>query len=88
MQRSSNGDDGNEEHLAQHGVSPYDVEQVFRNDPTWRRNKGGRAAQYVMDGRTDAGRTLRVLVLWADDAERVLCGHCVGSIGQVTPCHV
>lgn len=88
MQRSSNGDDGNEEHLAQHGVSPYDVEQVFRNDPTWRRSKGGRAAQYVMDGRTDAGRTLRVLVLWADDAERVLRGHRVGSIGQVTPCHV
>lgn len=63
-------DDGNEEHLAQHGVSPYDVEQVFGNDPTWRRNKGGRAAQYVMDGRTDAGRPLRVL--WADEAERVL----------------
>lgn len=65
-------DDGNEEHLVQHGVSPYDVEQVFGNDPTWRRNKGGRAAQYVMDGRTDAGRPLRVLVLWADEAERVL----------------
>lgn len=41
----------NEEHLAQHDVSPYEVEQVFHNDPTWRRNKGGRAALSAMDGR-------------------------------------
>jgi hypothetical protein len=65
-------DSSNEEHLAQHDVSPYEVEQVFRNDPQWRRNKRGRAAQYVMDGRTDAGRSLRVLVTWADEVERVL----------------
>lgn len=62
----------NDEHLAQHDVSPYEVEQVFHNDPTWRRNKGGRAALYAMDGRTDAGRALRVLVTWADETERVL----------------
>jgi hypothetical protein len=64
-------DSSNEEHPAQHDVSSYEVEQVFRNDPQWRRNKGGRSAQYVMDGRTDAGRSLRVLVTWADEAERV-----------------
>ena len=65
-------DSSNEEHLAQHDVLPYEVEQVFRNDPQWRRNKRGRAAQYVMDGRTDSGRSLRVLVTWADEAGRVL----------------
>ena len=67
-------------HSSERGVLPYEVEQVFRNDPTWRRNKGGRAAQYVMDGRTGAGRPLRVL--------GTARSHRVGSIGQVTPCHV
>jgi hypothetical protein len=80
-------DSSNEEHLAQHDVSPYEVVQVFRNDPTWRRNKRGRAAQYVMDGRTDAGRSLRVLVTWADEAETCApCRHCLGPIGQVMSC--
>lgn len=45
---------------------------MFANNPTWRRNKRRRAAQYAMDGRTDAGRSLRILVLWADETERVL----------------
>jgi hypothetical protein len=57
---------------ARRGVTAREVEQVFANEPTWRRNKRGRAAQYAMDGRTDAGRPLRVLVTWADEAGRVL----------------
>jgi uncharacterized DUF497 family protein len=61
-----------EEHLARRGVTAREVEQVFAIQPTWRRNKRGRAAQYVMDGCTDAGRSLRVLVTWADEADRVL----------------
>lgn len=65
-------DSANEEHLARHEVSPYEVEQVFHNDPVWRRNKGGRAALYAMDGRTSSGRSLRVLVTWADEPERIL----------------
>lgn len=65
-------DTRNEEHLARRGVTAREVEQVFANEPTWRRNKRGRAAQYAMDGRTDAGRSLRLLVTWADEAGRVL----------------
>lgn len=65
-------DTRNEDHLARRGVTASEVEQVFANNPTWRRNKRRRAAQYAMDGRTDAGRSLRILVLWADETERVL----------------
>lgn len=65
-------DAGNEGHLAKHHITASEVQQVFRNGPTWRRNKGGRAAQYVMDGRTDGGRKLRVLLTWADEGDRVL----------------
>lgn len=63
---------GNEDHLAQRHITAAEVQEVFRNDPTWRRNKGARTAQYVMDGRTDGGRALRVLLTWADEGERVL----------------
>ncbi len=51
------------------------------------RNKRGRAAQYAMDGRTDAGRSLRVLVTWAMRQVGCCVGDRVGSRRQVTSCH-
>jgi uncharacterized DUF497 family protein len=56
-------DEGNEAHLAEHGVSPLDVFQVWVNDPTYARNKKGLAGTYLMVGETDGGRKLTIAVL-------------------------
>lgn len=55
-------DDENEAHLAQHGVSRRIVEQVWLEQPKFRRNKRGRAASHQMIG-PDAGGTLWVICI-------------------------
>jgi uncharacterized DUF497 family protein len=56
-------DDGNELHLAGHGVAADEVVQVFNNDPLWARNLRGRTGNWLMIGRTGGGRPLVVAVL-------------------------
>jgi uncharacterized protein len=48
-------DDDNVEHIAAHGVSPEEVEQVMGRSPTVRR---ARFQRYVATGSTDGGRRL------------------------------
>jgi len=55
-------DDANEQHLAERGVTPAEVHQVFLGDPLWAPNLKGRTATWLMIGRTDGGRPLVVMV--------------------------
>ena len=64
-------DDANEAHLAAHRVSPAEVVQVFNADPLWAANVKGRTADWLMIGRTRAGRALVVAVIF-DEARSVL----------------
>lgn len=50
-------DDGNIDHVAAHGVTQWEVEQVFRRHPKVRRAREGR---YQAAGATEAGRHLVV----------------------------
>jgi uncharacterized protein (DUF1778 family) len=43
-------DSGNEEHVTAHDISVQEIVQVFANNPTVRRNRKHRAAEYVADG--------------------------------------
>ncbi len=49
----------NEEHIAEHGVSPEEVEQACRVAPKVRR---GRCGRYLVLGRTEEGRHLLVVL--------------------------
>lgn len=53
-------DDANEEHIARHGVTPAEVEEVFQGRIYVKRAGGGR---YAVLGRTGTGRHLVVIVL-------------------------
>lgn len=45
---------------------------MLRNDPQVLRNKNTRAAEYRVIGRTDAGRRLRLNIIWSNERERLL----------------
>jgi uncharacterized DUF497 family protein len=60
-------DEGNESELARHHITPEEVEQVLDNEPIWGRNKGGRAGDFVMYGRSHGGRPLTIIVLVKTD---------------------
>jgi hypothetical protein len=66
------GREGALEHLARHDISAQEVEQVFKNGPTWLRNKKGRRANWRMIGSTDGGRPLDIKVLWDEDRGALL----------------
>jgi len=53
-------DEHNEEHVTRHGVTISEVQQVFTNNPTIRRNRRERSADYLGTGTTDGGSTVRV----------------------------
>jgi hypothetical protein len=65
-------DEYNEAELAAHDVFPYEVEQVFWNDPSFSRNKKRATARWRMVGRTDRGRKLQVFIVWADERDGIL----------------
>ncbi len=55
-------DEYNEEHLAQHGISPTEAEEVFFNRYMITPNKKKYGAKrYRIDGRTNQGRRLRLI---------------------------
>jgi len=55
-------DEDNEEHLAEHGIRPWEAEQVFFNRYVITPNKKKHGPRrYRIDGRTDSGRTLRII---------------------------
>ncbi len=65
-------DEYNERELAAHGVFPYEVEQMFWNNPQFSRNKRRAAALWRMVGCTDSGRRLMAFITWADEQDGVL----------------
>jgi hypothetical protein len=64
-------DNGNTAHLLRRGIRWWEVEQIFENDPEWRRDKNAAAGDYYMIGTTSAGRQLLIVVQVLDD-ERAL----------------
>ncbi len=65
-------DAANTRHLARHRITRADVETVFASQPDVRRNKRTGAGDYLVTGRGRGGRRLVIVVVWADEAERVL----------------
>lgn len=53
-------DEHNEEHIARHGVTPREVNQVVENPHIVVRNRKHRRGQHLMIGRTHGGRILIV----------------------------
>jgi uncharacterized protein len=51
-------DDDNIDHIADHGVEPYEAEEVITNRP-WLKRRG--EGKYLAYGQTDAGRFLVVV---------------------------
>ncbi len=73
MQVLFSWDKANRSHIAEHGVSSEEAEQVVLNDPVdlevQIRNGEERTLQV---GETDAGRVLVVVTTWRDDRIRVI----------------
>lgn len=61
-------DEGNESELAAHGISPWEVEEVFGEGPKWAPNKRNRAGDWKMVGRTSGGRRLTVIVRFYEES--------------------
>lgn len=55
-------DDGNTEHIAQRGLTPADIEDVWLENPKYRRNRNQRAASHQMIGPDRGGRYLTVFI--------------------------
>jgi uncharacterized DUF497 family protein len=66
-------DQANSEHIAEHGVSPAEAEQVVLNNPLdlELQNRSGEE-RTVQVGETDAGRVLVVVTTWRDGNVRVV----------------
>lgn len=60
-------DDGNVAHMAEHGVRPLDVEDVWYGRPRFRRNKHGRAASHQMIGPNTGGTCYAVFIVRVED---------------------
>ena len=55
-------DDDNEEHLGDHGIRPWEAEQVFFNRYVITPNKKKHGPRrFRIDGKTDSGRSLRLI---------------------------
>lgn len=62
-------DEANEEHLDEHGILPWEVEEVFFNGPVWVPNRKGRSGAWKMIGWTTGGRALAIIVTVNGPAE-------------------
>ncbi|MDQ1532153.1 MAG: hypothetical protein QOE37_2301 [Microbacteriaceae bacterium] len=63
---------GTEAHLARHGVTLLELDQVFMNRPIWLRNKNNRTANWRMLGRTSGGRAIDAKVLWDEARDELI----------------
>lgn len=57
--------DGNVQHIARHGVTPEEVEEILF-DPTMDYYSNPATGHFNTDGVTRAGRLIRVAWVWAD----------------------
>ena len=55
-------DDDNVDHIARHGISAREVDEVWRGELKFRRNRKGRAATHQMLGPDGGGRLVAVFV--------------------------
>jgi hypothetical protein len=66
-------DKGNEDKLAERGITAQEVEGVWGNKPRYSRNKKAGSAVWMMVGADPvSGKKLKVGIIWADEGERVL----------------
>ena len=63
-------DEDNEEHATAHGVSILEIQQIFANGVTIRRNRKNRSAEFIADGYTDGGTHVAVPFDLIDGAAR------------------
>lgn len=56
-------DDDAIEHLARHGVTPWDVYEVWEGTPKYRANRRGRAATHQMIGPTKGGAVVAAFIV-------------------------
>lgn len=81
-------DEGNETELAGHAIAATEAWEVLANEPTWAPNKKGRAATWLVVGRTDGGRALTLAVVY--DESRGLLRPITGWLctpGEMTKYH-
>lgn len=64
-------DEHNEGHLAAHGVTPREAEEVFLSGPVWVPDTRHGADRWKMVGRTAAGRALSIVVQVKDGGDMV-----------------
>jgi uncharacterized protein len=64
-------DEHNEDHLAKHGIMPWEAEEVFLNDPVWVPDTRHGHDRFKMVGRTAGGRALTVVVQIKDGGATV-----------------
>lgn len=64
-------DEGNEEELHRHGISPVEVEQVFEGNSVWAPNKKGMSGDWKMVGVTKGGRVLTIILAWEEQELRI-----------------
>jgi hypothetical protein len=60
-------DEGNEEELARHHITPQETYEVRTNNPIWIPNRRYRAGDWKMLGRTDGGRPLAIVIRYYTD---------------------
>ena len=58
---------GNTAHLARHGVDQYEAEEVFYNGGRFAPNKRDASGDWLLVGRSDAGRVLTLVANYDDD---------------------
>jgi uncharacterized DUF497 family protein len=56
-----NKKNGNTQHLRDHGIEPQEAEECFFHDYVFARDERRFDGIYLMDGRTDRGRHLRLI---------------------------
>jgi hypothetical protein len=66
-------DKDNEDKLAERGITASEVEGVWGNKPSYKRNKKAGSATWMMVGADpDSGEKLKVGIIWADEGQRIL----------------
>lgn len=55
-------DDANEGHLARHGITAEEAEEIVLNGPVWMRNKKGMRGDWKAVGYTHGGSALTIIV--------------------------
>jgi uncharacterized DUF497 family protein len=64
-------DEGNESHLAESGITPVDVEDIFWNGPKWARNRSHRSGDWKMMGLTRGNRRLTIVLRFDVDRRQL-----------------